>query len=86
MTEGRQSISVVMDNLSVHPLLRDVPVETVARYTIDFMRVMGCPYMFIEKVAFVRIRGHRGALPCDYDMINGMRIRGSHGYIPRGRP
>lgn len=80
MTEGRQSISVVMDNLSVHPLLRDVPVETVARYTIDFMRVMGCPYMFLEKVACVRIRGHRGALPCDYYMINGLRTSCGEAY------
>lgn len=73
MGEGRQSINVIMDNLSVHPLLRDVPVETVVRYTVDFMRIMGCPYMFEDRTATVKIRGYRGELPCDFYQITGMR-------------
>lgn len=80
MTEGRESISLVMDNLSVHPLLRDVPVETVARYAIEFMRVMGCPYMFESRVATIEIRDHRGQLPCDFYQIDGLRTAGGIAY------
>lgn len=73
MTDGRLSIRVVMDNLTVHPLLRDVPVETVVRYTVDFMRVLGCPYMFTDKVGRVDIEDYRGLLPCDFYQIYQMR-------------
>ena len=73
MEKGRVTINVIMDNLSVHPLLRDVPVESAVRYTVDFMRVMGCPYMFTDKIGVVEIRDFRGELPCDFYQINQMR-------------
>lgn len=80
MDKGRVSINVIMDNLAVHPLLRDVPVETVVRYTIEFMRVMGCPYMFAENTAIVEIRDFRGVLPCDFYQINQMRTQDGVNY------
>ena len=37
MAEQITSIKTIMSKLYRHPLLKDVPLETVVDYTIDFM-------------------------------------------------
>ena len=69
----RTNIRVVMDNIMLHPLLRDLSIDTVIRYTVEFMRIVGCPYMFADKVATLKIRDYRCELPCDFYQINQMR-------------
>lgn len=59
------SIRVVMDDLLSHPLLADLSFERVLNYTYHFMRIVGIPDMFNEKVGRVSIEDYRGALPCD---------------------
>ena len=64
------SIKIILDKLLRHPLLRDLTLETVVDLTIDFMRIVGAPKMFIEKTEILNIVNYRAALPCDfYKMI-----------------
>ena len=49
-----------------HPLLRDVPFETILEYTLDFIQIVGCPSLFEEKTTVIKIEDWRGVLPCDY--------------------
>lgn len=78
------SIRVVMDDLLSHPLLADLSFERVLNYTYHFMRIVGIPDMFNEKVGRVSIEDYRGALPCDMyrliqvkDVETGMCYRAS---------
>ena len=73
MAEQYTSIKVVMDKIRRHPLLADVPLETLVDYTVDFMRIVGCPTIFEEKTAPLEIHHHRAKLPCDY--INMIQVR-----------
>lgn len=64
------NINTLMDRITRHPLLKDIPFETVVDYTIDFIRIMGLPRSFLEKTAKIDIEDYRGKLPCDfYEMI-----------------
>jgi hypothetical protein len=59
------SIKRVLDNLTEHPLLRDLTLEQVVRYTIRFISIHGYPKLFEDKIADVEIKDFRGELPCD---------------------
>lgn len=60
------SIRQVIDDLLVHPLLQDLSLERAVNYAVDFMRIVGCPKIFHEKVEKIQIEDYRGSLPCDY--------------------
>lgn len=59
------SIRRVLDNLLDHPLLRDLTLEQVVRYTLRFISLHGYPKLYQDKVEDVEITDHRGVLPCD---------------------
>lgn len=55
-----------MDELYLHPMLQSIPLETVVHHTVNFMRILGCPMIFDEKVAVLDVCKYRAALPCDF--------------------
>lgn len=63
-----------MDRITRHPLLEDIPFETVVDYAIDFIRIVGTPPSFMEKTAKIQIEDYRGTLPCDYYQMLQVRI------------
>ncbi len=67
------SIRVIMDDLLSHPLLADLSFERVLNYTYHFIRIVGIPKMFNEKVEKVKIEDYRGLLPCDLYRIIQVR-------------
>jgi hypothetical protein len=54
-----------MDDLMDSPLLSDLTLERVTKYTIDFLRIVGVPLLFNRKVDTVTIQEYRGKLPCN---------------------
>lgn len=66
MAEQQQSIKVIFDKIMRHPLLQDLSIETIVDYSIDFMRIVGVPSMFEEKVEKAEVINYRANLPCDY--------------------
>ena len=66
MAEQQQSIKVIFDKIMRHPLLQDLSIETIVDYSIDFMRIVGVPSIFEEKVEKVEVINYRASLPCDY--------------------
>lgn len=79
MAEQQQNIKVIIDKIMRHPLLQDVTLETVVDYTIDFMRIVGVPQMFEEKVELLEVQNYRVELPCDYYQMNQIRIKDPNG-------
>lgn len=73
MTEQTISIRQILDDLLVHPKLKDLTLEKVVRYTVNFIRILGCPFIFTEKTCKIEIRNHKAALPCDFYQIVQMR-------------
>ena len=63
-----------MDKLTRHPLLEDIPFETVVDYAVDFIRIVGTPPAFLEKTQEIEIKDYRGLLPCDYYQIIQVRV------------
>lgn len=70
------TIRRVLDNLLVHPLLRDVTVEQAVRYVIRFISLYGFPKLFQDKAADVEVHAFRGVLPCDLISIIQVRDKG----------
>ena len=72
------NIKLIMDKITRHPLLQDIPFETVVDYAVDFIRIVGTPPSFMEKTAIIPIHKYRGELPCDfYEMIQ-VRLHNSN--------
>lgn len=56
------SIKAILDRLLRHPLMQDLQLETAIDYTVDFMRIVGCPGMFESKVESVDVKNYRADL------------------------
>ena len=81
MAEQYINIKVVLDRILRHPLMQDLSLETAVDYTIDFMRIVGMPRMFTEKVIRIPIDKYRALLPCDYYQTIQVRIPGGHALV-----
>lgn len=70
------SLKVVIDNILDHPMLKDVSFERAVNYTVNFLRIVGCPDIFNERVDKVEIKDYRGLIPCEFDNIIQVRVCG----------
>lgn len=73
------SIQQILSNILAHPLLQDVSFERAVNHTVHFIRIVGSPRMFEEKVEKVTIEDYRGLLPCDVDSIIQVRTVPNNG-------
>ena len=53
--------------------MKDLTLETAIDYTIDFMRIVGCPNMFEEKVITLDVDDYRAFLPEDFYEVNQIK-------------
>lgn len=70
------SIRQIIDNCLHHPLLQDLTLERAVAYTVDFIRIVGMPTMFIEKTAELEVENYRAKLPCDFHEM--IQVRTNH--------
>lgn len=75
---GYISIKQILDDILAHPLLRDLSLERALDHAIHFMRIVGMPKMFLEKVVKVPLREYRAQLPDDYYNIIQVREANSN--------
>ena len=77
MAESYTNIRLILDKIMRHPLMRDISLETAVDYTVDFMKIVGVPSMFMEKTEIIEVKNYRAKLPCDYyQMIQVRKING----------
>ncbi len=67
------SIKEVLDDLLDNPLLKDLTLERTINYTVNFIRIVGRPKAFVNKVTELNIEDYRALLPCDY--INMIQVK-----------
>jgi len=68
------NIRRILDRVKRHPMMKDIPFETVVEHTVDFIQLMGTPALYDEKTAIIRIDNWRGQLPCDFEHMEQVRI------------
>ena len=73
------SIKQILDDLLEHPLLKDLTLERAVNHTINFIRIVGMPPIFEEKVTTLEVVDYRAALPCDLYKINQVRLKENGG-------
>jgi hypothetical protein len=80
MTENIQYINLreILARVLDHPMLQDVNLESAIRYSLDFIRKMGLPEVYLEKKETVEIENYRGKLPCDLIIVNQVRDHNTH--------
>lgn len=84
--EKTTNIRRVADRIMRHPLLRDVPFETILDYTVDFLQIVGVPSLFEEKTTLLHVENYRCMLPCDYvSMIQVRTAKKVDGIEPNHR-
>lgn len=71
--EKTTTIYNAVSRIKRHPLLNDIPFETILDYLVDFIRIVGCPKLLEEKVSVIEIKDYRGVLPCDYESMIQVR-------------
>ena len=81
MAESYISIKYILDKIMQHPLMQDISLEQVVDMSISFMRIVGMPRMFTEKVVRITIDKYRALLPCDYYQTIQVRIPGGHALV-----
>lgn len=82
MAEQYISIKTIQDKLTRHPMLQSITLENIIDYTVDFMRIVGVPNIFINKVVTEHTDNHKIQLPCDY--VKMLQMRGKHGVYKYG--
>ena len=55
-----------MDDLLADDMMKGLSLERAVNYAVEFIRVVGMPRAFEEKVENIKIENHRGVLPCDF--------------------
>lgn len=70
-------IQQIADDLSEHPLLRDVSFERIINYAFELIRILGCPKLYEDKVSTIDIVNYRGELPCDF--VEVISVAGCNG-------
>lgn len=81
MAESYISVKYILDKIMQHPLMQDISLEQVVDMSISFMRIVGMPRMFTEKVVRITIDKYRALLPCDYYQTIQVRIPGGHALV-----
>lgn len=67
------SIKEIMDDLLDNPLLQDLTLERTVYYTVQFIRKVGMPRVYQEKIEELQIEEYRALLPCDFYKIIQLR-------------
>lgn len=77
MAEQYTNVRLILDKILRHPLMQDLSLESAVDYTVDFMRIVGVPNMFMEKTGILKIEKYRAMLPDDYyQMIQVRKVKG----------
>ena len=67
------NIRQVLDDLLHHPLLQDLTFERAVNYSVEFIRIVGCPRVFEEKALKLKVENYRAMLPCDFHRMIQVR-------------
>lgn len=56
-----------------HPLAAELSYEEAAEYALEFIKLLGAPVVYIDKLSTLELQTHKAELPCDILHIQGVR-------------
>lgn len=63
------SIKEIQNRLNRHPLMRELELDSIIDYTIEFMRLVGSRNLFTEKEDILELKDYRAELPCECNKV-----------------
>lgn len=71
------SIRQILDDLLADDMMKGLSLERAVNYAVEFIRVVGMPKAFEEKVEEIEIENYRGVLPCYF--FEEIQVKGVKG-------
>lgn len=72
-------IKEILNRVLRHPLLKTLNLEDAIYYTLDFIRGMGLPNIYVDKLEKLHIKNFRHQLPCD--CVKVIQVKDEHSKI-----
>jgi hypothetical protein len=77
-----KSLGSVMWKIMKNPLASELTYEEAAEYILEFLRLLGAPVAYENKLVVLDLTSYKAELPCDLLYLNGVRyITGPSGNI-----
>jgi len=75
-----KSLGELMWRVMKHPLVQDgLTYEDAAEYSIEYLRILGAPMTYIDKVEVLELKDYKVEIPCDLIELRGIRYGDCHG-------
>lgn len=68
------SIDSILYEISRFPFVEGIDKEDIATFLVDFLRIVGTPIAFADKVVTLEVKGNRAKIPSDLIYLNGIRF------------
>ena len=80
------SIRQILDDLLDDDMMKGLSLERAVNYAVEFVRVVGMPDVFEEKIEEVEIKNYRGTLPCDFFEVIQVKAKKGPEYLAMESP
>lgn len=81
-----KSLGTILWKVLRNPLASEITYEDAAEYALEFIKLIGAPVIYLDKIELLSLFNYKAELPCDLLYINGIRYNdvSVEGYI--GQP
>lgn len=69
-----KSIADLMWKILKNPLASDLVYDECAEYVVEYIRLLGAPMAYEQKIFFGELSDYKLAIPCDIIRLDGVRI------------
>lgn len=70
------SLKNIIGRIKRHPMLSDIPMETIIDYAVDFFKIVGLPTAYTDRTTVLHIEKFRSPLPDDFIEMTQVRTLG----------
>lgn len=76
------SVKMIADRLMQNPIMKDLNFEFIIDHTVECMRLVNMPPIYVSKLEKITINKHKGNIPIDLMYINQVYDSSFGGLIP----
>lgn len=75
------NIRQILDDLLADDMMKGLSLERAINYAVEFIKVIGMPLVFENKIELIDIEDYRGELPCDFYEVIQVKDPNGPAYI-----
>jgi hypothetical protein len=68
-----KSLGTILWKVLKNPLAAEITYEEAAEYALEFIKLLGVPMVYLDKIHTLELTMHKAELPCDLLYLNGVR-------------